>query len=57
MVMATDSGIISRVQRYKKILNKFIFDKIWNSKNVFIIRIPVIINIIEDVIIKIIFVG
>ena len=55
--MATDSGIISRVQKYKKILNKFIFDKIWNSKNVFTIRIPLIINTIELINIKINLVG
>lgn len=55
--MATVIGMISRVQKYKKLLNKFIFDKICTSKNVFIIRIMVIINIIEAVIIKIIFVG
>ena len=55
--MATEIGAISRVQKYKKLFNKFIFDKIWNSKNDLIIRIAVIINIIEIVIIKINFVG
>lgn len=55
--MATVIGMISRVQKYKKLFIKLIFDKICTSKNVFIILIIVIINIIEAVIIKINFVG
>ena len=55
--MATEIGMISRVQKYKKLLNKFIFDKICTSKKVFIIRMIVIINNIEAVIIKIILIG
>ena len=55
--MAIATGAISSVQKYKKLFNKFIFDKIWNSKNVLIIRIAMIINIIEIVIIKINFIG
>ena len=55
--MATVIGMISRVQKYKKILNKFIFDKICTSKNVLIMRIIVIINIIDNANIKINFVG
>ena len=55
--MATDSGIISRVQKYKKLFNKFIFDTIWKSKNVLTILIKLIINIIDIAIIKINFVG
>lgn len=55
--MATEIGAISSVQKYKKLFNKFIFDNIRNSKKVFIIRITVIINTIDIVIIKINFVG
>ena len=56
-MIATDSGKISSVQKYKKLFNKFIFDKIWNSKNVFMILNPMIINMIELDNIKINFIG